>query len=502
MKNLTYLVLLTFIAFIAQSSGYAGSATWNRNPPSSDWNDPLNWTPATVPNGASDIASFGFTNRTKVAISAGVEVASIVFEPGASAYTIRTTMHLGMGLTGTGIVNDSGITQNLLVTNSSVLSFSGNASAGSNMRIIVPGQINITNDGGNGTIYFNDASSAGDGTYTCKGGRTDNGSGAAVYLFDDATAGTSTFKLEGGVIPGARGAHMTFGGASLGTATIVVQGGVAGSQETAVEVSGDAKGAGARLKLFGNGNLYIGAHDLPGFTLGSVEGDGRIFLGFAGSQKGRTLTVGNNLNTTFAGVIDDMGAKGSLTKAGKGSLTLTGANTYLGTTLVTKGTLLISNTTGSGTGTGAVAVTLGTLGGNGTIAGGVTIGSGIGQEAAVAPGASGTSVGTLTILSPLSCQADATYDFDVDTDNALADQLTANGLTIDSGATFSPTAIGVGTLNPGLTFTVINNTSGTPINGSFSNLSDGGTVTIGNTTFQANYEGGDGNDLTLTVVNN
>jgi len=49
---------------------------------------------------------------------------------------------------------------------------------------------------------------------------------------------------------------------------------------------------------------------------------------------------------------------------------------------------------------------------------------------------------------------------------------------------------------------VINNTSGTPINGSFSNLSDGGTVTIGNTTFQANYEGGDGNDLTLTVVNN
>ena len=35
---------------------------------------------------------------------------------------------------------------------------------------------------------------------------------------------------------------------------------------------------------------------------------------------------------------------------------------------------------------------------------------------------------------------------------------------------------------------------------SFSNLPDGSTVTIGSNTFQADYEGGDGNDLTLTVV--
>ena len=29
---------------------------------------------------------------------------------------------------------------------------------------------------------------------------------------------------------------------------------------------------------------------------------------------------------------------------------------------------------------------------------------------------------------------------------------------------------------------------------------DGGTITIGSNTFQADYAGGDGNDLTLTVV--
>jgi hypothetical protein len=36
--------------------------------------------------------------------------------------------------------------------------------------------------------------------------------------------------------------------------------------------------------------------------------------------------------------------------------------------------------------------------------------------------------------------------------------------------------------------------------GAFSNLADGSTLIVGNNAFQANYEGGDGNDLTLTVV--
>ena len=55
-------------------------------------------------------------------------------------------------------------------------------------------------------------------------------------------------------------------------------------------------------------------------------------------------------------------------------------------------------------------------------------------------------------------------------------------------------------LAPGTVFTVINNTAAIIISGNFSNLADGETVTVGNNTFQANYEGGDGNDLTLTVV--
>jgi hypothetical protein len=75
----------------------------------------------------------------------------------------------------------------------------------------------------------------------------------------------------------------------------------------------------------------------------------------------------------------------------------------------------------------------------------------------------------------------------------------ANGATI-SGASFSFRPKIAGTLQAGTTFTVISNTSASPIGGTFNNLADGAIITAGGANFQANYEGGDGNDLTLTVV--
>ena len=60
--------------------------------------------------------------------------------------------------------------------------------------------------------------------------------------------------------------------------------------------------------------------------------------------------------------------------------------------------------------------------------------------------------------------------------------------------------VGTALLPAGTTFTVINNIAATPITGTFSNMADGAIITIGSNIFQARYEGGDGNDLTLTVV--
>jgi hypothetical protein len=48
-------------------------------------------------------------------------------------------------------------------------------------------------------------------------------------------------------------------------------------------------------------------------------------------------------------------------------------------------------------------------------------------------------------------------------------------------------------------FTVIDNTSANPIGGNFSNLPDASIFISNGNNFLVNYEGGDGNDLTLTV---
>jgi hypothetical protein len=55
-------------------------------------------------------------------------------------------------------------------------------------------------------------------------------------------------------------------------------------------------------------------------------------------------------------------------------------------------------------------------------------------------------------------------------------------------------------MRPGKVATVINKTADTPINGAFANLPDGAVVNVNGNNLQASYSGGDGNDLTLTVV--
>ena len=108
----------------------------------------------------------------------------------------------------------------------------------------------------------------------------------------------------------------------------------------------------------------------------------------------------------------------------------------------------------------------------------------------------------MTIQNALTFNADATYTytFKAKRNRAETDMVIANGVTINSGATLALSGHTMGALRQGMVLILISNTSANPISGTFSNMPDGAIVTINGNNFQASYSGGDGNDLTLTVV--
>lgn len=117
------------------------------------------------------------------------------------------------------------------------------------------------------------------------------------------------------------------------------------------------------------------------------------FSGAAHLLGSQTLQVG--VATTFSGGIGETGGAAKLTKSGSGTLTLSGASTYVGGTDVAAGRLLVNNTSGSATGSGDVRVRSGAeILGGGSIAGMLTLESG----ATISPG---SSPGELTVGAAL-----------------------------------------------------------------------------------------------------
>jgi fibronectin-binding autotransporter adhesin len=228
-------------------------------------------------------------------------------------------------------------------------------------------------------------------------------------------------------------------------------------------------GSGTLLKEFSGTLTITGSIDHSG---GTTIASGTLQIGNNGTTGSISSNITNNATLAFqrsnshthAGVISGSGA---VIQRGAGTLVLTGANSYTSGTTVTTGTLLVNNSSGSGTGSGGVVVAASaTLGGTGTIAGPVTVNFG----GHIAPGASIESlhVGSLTLA------AGSILDFELDTllgvDTSDLITVTTPGGLLINGGTLNLTSGGAMTAG---TYMLIDY-NGT-LGGSF------GNITLGNT---------------------
>src|SRR5450432_611610 len=206
----------------------AGNATWKVTPASGDWNTAANWTPATVPNGPADIATFAVSNTTDVSTSANTEVNSIAFNPGASEFAVSVGLATELTISGVGIVNNSGVAQELITPvdaagNQGDIQFFNSATAGTGNVFTIAGS--FTGYLG-GYINFWDTTTAGDNTFTLGGGVSGvSAAGGRVGILGNSTAGDSTFIVEGGGSGAGTQAVIDFyDNGSAGNATITLNG--------------------------------------------------------------------------------------------------------------------------------------------------------------------------------------------------------------------------------------------------------------------------------------
>ena len=189
-------------------------------------------------------------------------------------------------------------------------------------------------------------------------------------------------------------------------------------------------------------------------TIAALTGSGLVM----NTGHAATLTVSNNAGTvTFSGRIADASAGNalSLVQSGGATITLSGANTYRGTTTINGGSLFVNGAIGLG----AVTVSNGLLGGNGVIGGAVTVQAG----GTLAPGGGLTA---LTVNNGVSLLPGSTTVLEISETAQTNDQLVVAGALTCGGALVITNL--AGTLGAGDNFQLFQAGS---INGSFSSNS-------------------------------
>ncbi len=237
---------------------FAGSATWLFTPGNGDWNTAGNWTPGGPPNGAADTATFQSSTVNAVSISTNTEIDGIIFSPGASGFSITASPTFRLTISGSGIANDSGITQNFVAAgNNGKIQFTNNATAGFGTAFSTNG--GAVSGGVFGVTEFRDSATAANGTFTTEGGARRGAFGGATQFFDSSTAGNGTFTSNGGAVGAGSGATLFFNSSTAGNANFTTNGSAISGARGGITAFFDSSTAGNGTTFTNNGAAVGGA---------------------------------------------------------------------------------------------------------------------------------------------------------------------------------------------------------------------------------------------------
>ncbi len=316
----------------------------------------VNYTAASTTNTATVNVAAGYSltmsNSTTLTIGNGgvltVAGGTAAGDSGAGLVLSNSTGGLSVGdggLVSLPITLASSTSANVIVANGSV---SGGTITGA-IGQFGPGYSLTTSGGGllalAGNNTYSGSTLVGGGTLEIGKGTSGEGlASQAVVLSNSAVFGFNlrdTLSYAGSI--SGNGAVT-----KSGTGTVILSG--ANSYSGGTTLNAGTLQMGAALALGStSGNLAVngGLLDLNGNSLTAAALSGAGTVDNTAASSSPTLTVGvNNATSTFSGVIQNDSGQVSLTKTGAGTLTLTGASAYSGTTTVSGGTLTVSHALG------------------------------------------------------------------------------------------------------------------------------------------------------------